>query len=392
MVRSLPAASPLLGRIEDEPPVFLVGGAVRDLLLGGRPADLDLVVVGDARTLARRLGGEIRDHDRFGTAVVTLDGRRYDIAQARRERYPFPGSLPEVAPAPLSEDLLRRDFTVNAIAIGLNGPTAGDLSAAPHALADLDERRLRVLHDRSFEDDPTRLFRLARYAGRLGFMVEDGTRALAQKAIEAGAPSTVSGNRIGAELRLLAREDDPVAALVSLRDLGLDAAIHPRFGLDDPEELRRALELLPGDGRRDLLTLAAAAQQVPEGELSALLDHLAFEATERETVLRAAAHVRDAAEAVDEAGAPSQIARALARIGPEGAALVGAKGRERRVRDWLERLRHVRLLIDGDDLLAAGVSEGPAVGRALRAALDAKLDGRANGREAELAEALRAAG
>jgi tRNA nucleotidyltransferase (CCA-adding enzyme) len=292
----------------------------------------------------------------------------------------------------MSEDLRRRDFTVNATAIALGGPQAGELIAVPGALDDLDARRLRILHERSFSDDPTRLLRLARYAGRLGFAIEPGTLMAARTAIRDGALSTVSGNRTGAELRLLAREEDPVAALVALHELELDRAFHPQFGLTEPAELDRALELLPADGRHDILALAAAAQRVPDLDLAALLDHLAFEAGDREAILRAATAVDETAAAVGQARAPSEIARALASVGPEGAALVGARGDGKAVRDWLERLRHVRLEIDGRDLLAAGVAEGPAVGRALRAALDAKLDGRAVGREAELAEALRAAG
>src|SRR6202035_4878740 len=122
-------------------------------------------------------------HDRFGTCSVTVDGHSYDIARARRERYPTPGSLPEVEPGTLEEDLLRRDFTVNSLAIALGGPRRGQLSSAPLALEDLASRSLRVLHDASFVDDPTRLVRLARYQARLGFSIEPHTRALAAQAI-----------------------------------------------------------------------------------------------------------------------------------------------------------------------------------------------------------------
>ena len=167
--------------------MYLVGGAVRDLLLGGRPLDLDLVVEGDAAAFAASLGGELKVHDRFGTSTVTLDGFSYDIARARRETYAHPGALPDVAPAPLAEDLERRDFTVNTLALALAGDRAGELHSVPPALEDLDARRLRVLHDQSFIDDPTRLFRLVRYATRLGFEIEPHTRALAERAIAGGA-------------------------------------------------------------------------------------------------------------------------------------------------------------------------------------------------------------
>jgi tRNA nucleotidyltransferase (CCA-adding enzyme) len=391
-VRGLPAAGPLLAWLNDRPGVYLVGGAVRDLLLGGVPFDLDLVVEEDAAALASALGGKLTSHDRFGTSTVRLDGFAYDIGRARRETYAHPGALPEVVPAPLEEDLLRRDFTVNSIAIALGGERPGDLHAAPGAVADLEAGRLRILHDRSFVDDPTRLFRLVRYASRLGFEIEPHTRALAGEAIEGGALGTISGPRVGAELRLLARERDPVRALLGLRDLGLDRAVHPGFGLADEPLARRALELLPADARPDRLVLGVASLEVPGSELFELLDALAFEAEDRDVIVDTASRAEDLAGALASAGAPSAIGAAAAGAPAELVALAGALGPERAAEAWLGDLRHVRLTIDGRDLLAAGVPEGPAVGRGLRAALAAKLDGRASGREQELAEALKSAG
>ena len=158
-------------------PVYLVGGAVRDLLLGRGRADIDLVVEGDAATLAERLGAEATSHERFGTAKVKLNGHEVDIAGARSEIYPRPGALPVVEPgADLAADLRRRDFTINAMAIPLRGePRLID----PHGgEADLATRRLRVLHDGSFADDPTRALRAARYATRFGFELESHTAEL----------------------------------------------------------------------------------------------------------------------------------------------------------------------------------------------------------------------
>jgi tRNA nucleotidyltransferase (CCA-adding enzyme) len=390
-VRSLPAAPALLDHLTDAVPVYLVGGAVRDLLLGGRPLDLDLIVEGDPALVAAALGGEVRTHDRFGTSTVSLDGFTYDLARSRRETYAHPGALPDVSPAPLSEDLLRRDFTVNALAIALVGPAAGRLEAAPLGLDDLERRTLRVLHDASFIDDPTRALRLARYASRLEFEIEPHTRALLESALDAGAISTVSGSRIGAELRLLAREPDPVSALRCLGELGIAHAIHPALGLDDEPLARRALALLPGDGRRDRLALALAARHVPPPELAYLLHTLAFGAGDRHAILAAATRAPVLAGALQRAERPSEIAVAVADAGPELVALAGALGPERQAREWLANLRHVRLEIGGTDLIEAGVREGPAIGVGLSAALLAKLDGRVSGREAELGEALQAA-
>ena len=390
-VRALPAAKPLLAHLDEGAGVHLTGGAVRDLLLGGAPFDLDLVVEGDASAFAAALGGEFKAHDRFGTSTVVLDGFAYDIVRARRETYARPGALPDVEPARLDEDLRRRDFTVNAMAIALAGESPGKLSAVAHALEDLDARRLRVLHDASFIDDPTRLFRLARYASRLGFEIEPHTRALAIDAIDAGAVGTVSGSRLGAELRLLARERDAVHALIGLRELGLDRPLHPGFGLYDEALARRALALLAADARPDRLVLALASRGVPGRELPALLDWLAFEAGDRQAIVAAATRAEELARALAGAESPSEIAAAAAGAPVELVALAGALGPEGQAREWLDHLRHVRLSIDGRDLLAAGVPEGPAIGRGLRAALAAKLDRRACDRRQELAEALRAA-
>ena len=327
-VRRLPSTALLLERLTDQPPVALVGGAVRDLLMGGRPADLDLVVEGAAAELAARLGGTITVHDRFGTSTVRLNGFGYDLASARTETYARPGALPDVAPATLEEDLTRRDFTINAMAIRLNGPDAGHLSSAPCALPDLEVRVLRVLHAGSFIDDPTRLFRLCRYASRLAFGVEPRTRALAREAARDHALGTVSGSRIGAELRLLAREPDPVAAIGSLRELGLDAELDPAFGIGDPDLAARALRLLAAapDARRDRLALAVAAMPVPATRLARLLDALAFAAGDRDVILAAATRAQALAGSLSSARRPSEIALAVNGAPPELVALAGALG------------------------------------------------------------------
>ena len=389
-VRSLPPGDALLGWLRDQPGVHLVGGAVRDLLRGGAPTDLDLVVEGDALELAQRLGGKLICYERFGTSTVSIDGFSYDIAQARREKYSAPGALPEVEPASLEEDLLRRDFTVNAIALALGPPQPGAVTAAPRALEDLERGLLRVLHERSFVDDPTRLLRLARYQSRLGLGIEPLTARLVAAAASGDALGTVSGSRLGAELRLLTREPDPLKALLALHELGLEAGIRPDFGLRDTELGRRALALLPSQTRVDRLALALALMDVEADELRALLDRLAFEAPDREVVVAAVTRAPDVAGALAAAQRPSEIFAAATGAPLELVALAGALGPAEAASSWIERLRHVSLEIDGSDLLAAGGPQGPASGRGLRAALEAKLDGRATSPEAELRAALEA--
>jgi tRNA nucleotidyltransferase (CCA-adding enzyme) len=388
-VGALPAAPVLLERVGDRRGVHLVGGAVRDLLLGHVSPDLDLVVEGDVAQLVGLLGGEIRTYDRFGTATVSLDGHMFDVARARSETYAHPGALPDVEPARLADDLKRRDFTINAAAIELGGQFAGAFRAVPFTLEDLEARRLRVLHDASFIDDPTRLLRLVRYQARLGFEIEPHTLELAREAISGGALGTVSGPRIGAELRLLAGERDPVAALEALAALGL--GLTEGFGVRDATVARHALELLPSDGEPGRLVLGEASQGVDSSRLAGWLDRLAFSAPARETIVAVATRAAALADALRTAGAPSEIAAVVGDAGPELVALAGASGAEPEATEWLERWRHVRLEIDGADLLAAGIAEGPAIGRGLRAALAAKLDGLLDGHDAELAAALAAA-
>jgi tRNA nucleotidyltransferase (CCA-adding enzyme) len=373
-LRALPCGARALDAFGPGDGVHVVGGAVRDLLLGRRPREVDLVVEGDLDEAAARLpGGTVTAHDRFGTARVLFEDCEIDLARARRETYLRPGALPEVDPAPLAEDLHRRDVTVNAIALGLDG----SLQAVPNALEDLDAGVLRVLHDRSFVDDPTRLWRVARYAARLGFTVEPRTRALAH----AADPSTVSGDRLGAELRLALREPDPPAALRAAKEL------QPRLlpeGFDPaPPGLGEALALLPeGEGRRDLVTLAAATSGMDARSLLEWLDDLGFPANERDTV--AAASRFSTGAPLRAARTPAEVARAARGAPVEAVALAGGENARR----WIDELRHVRLEITGDDLLAAGVPQGAEIGERLRRALDRKLDGEISGRDAELAAAL----
>jgi tRNA nucleotidyltransferase (CCA-adding enzyme) len=377
-------ALPGLDRIDRRPGLHLVGGAVRDLLLGATPVDLDFVLEdGDPAAVLAPLGVPVTVHERFGTASARREGRVYDVARARAETYARPGALPDPRPAGLDADLKRRDFTVNTFALSLAGADAGRLRAVPEASDDLAARRLRVLHDASFTDDPTRLLRLARYRGRLGFAVEPGTAALARAATAAGALDTVSGPRIGAEIRHALADPEDLDVFAAMHELGLDEAVAPGFGLRD-DRAERALALLAANGRRDVVILAAALARVAEPR--ALLDRLGFTAADRDAVL-AATGAPAAAERARAARRPSQVADAFAT--PEQAALAGALGADDAARSWLEELRHVRLAVDGHDLRDAGVPEGPAIGAALRRVRARRLDGELPpGRDAELAAAL----
>jgi tRNA nucleotidyltransferase (CCA-adding enzyme) len=377
----LPATRPVLAALAGEPGVHVVGGAVRDVLLGRTPSELDIVVEGDAADVAaraaERLGGDVVVHPRFGTATVRAGDVVFDVASARRERYARPGALPDTElGAPIEEDLRRRDFTVNSIALAV---ADGAVRAVAGALEDVESGVLRVLHPGSFEDDPTRMLRLVRYAARLGFGVDPATEAL----IRPELLRTLTATRVGAELALLLREPQP-EALLELERRGLAAtALHPSVRLD-AGVVERALALCDSP----VAALAAACIDVPPAALHSRLDELAFGARERDVAVRAAADGRSLAEALDRTGTERSALAALLRgIPEEVVAVAGALGPQAAARWWLDDGRHVRLEITGEDLLAAGL-RGPAIGRALQTALAARLDGRAPGREAQLRAAL----
>src|SRR4051812_38115951 len=336
----LSAGPAVLAAAQRFPGLWLVGGAVRDLELGAPVRDLDLAVEGEALPVAQALGEVIAEHGRFGTAeVVAPDGGRVNLVRTRAEDYPRPRALPEVRPAGIDEDLARRDFTLNAIAIRLPD---GELRAVDHALEDLAARRLRVLHEHSFQDDPTRLLRLARYATRLGLAIEGHTAALANKA----TLRTISGDRVGNEVRLALAEPDPIAALEAARQFG-----GPPVPEIDAALARDALELLPPDGRRDLLVLGTAGRRAAD-----LLD-LGFSGPDARRAARAG-QARVLAALLEATRRPSEIAAAARGWPAEAVALAGALGPRDAARRWLEELCAVELEITGHDLLQAGVPEG----------------------------------
>lgn len=385
-LRALPEGPFVMRQVAQSPGSWVVGGAVRDALLGRAPRELDLVVEGDPAPLIHALGGSVVAHERFGTATVTLDARaagggsgpvRVDVARARTETYAEPGALPEVQEATLAQDLCRRDVSVNAIALrpGAEGAIP-ELRHVPGAVEDLDAGVLRVLHQGSFRDDPTRLWRVARYAARLGFTVHGDTAALAARA----DPTTVTGVRLGNELRLALRERDPLAALRAAASL--NGRLLPAQVDLNPRRLAPALALAPVGARADLMTLAACCGPVDAAELVGWLADLGFSGAELEIV--AAGSRASTYMPLHQAVSGSQIARAARGAPLEIVALAGGAQAER----WISELRHVRLQVTGSDLLAAGVPEGPSVGRLLAQLLDLRLDGTLEaGREPELTAA-----
>jgi len=383
-----------------------VGGGVRDLLLGRRTVDTDLAIEGDAvdfaTALAADLGGRVREHPRFLTATIDLDdGRSLDVACCRRETYAEPGALPLVEPAPLEEDLARRDFSINAVAVVLAPGQPRRLDPL-RGVADLEAGRLKDLHAGSFRDDPTRILRGLRFELRFGFRFEPETESRARSALAQGALDTISGERLRRDWELAFEAWSSLAALLArAADLGLLASIDPALDAG-PEALARieraariasepALERL----EPERWLVGVLGLDPPLDARLRLLRRLAIGGRVAE-VLRSSGPRIAAALALlrsDPPPAPHRVAGALAEASGEELCRIAAEDGAAAswVRRYLEELRPLSLRVRGEDLLGAGLPAGPGIGAALRATLEARQDGRI-GAEQELEFARRAWG
>jgi tRNA nucleotidyltransferase (CCA-adding enzyme) len=365
-------------------PLYLVGGAVRDLLLETGQVDVDLVVEGDAiaiaTLLAEKTNARLVTHPRFGTAVVRTKELRIDLASARAERYERPGVLPSVRRSTIDDDLARRDFTVNAMALRLTGPNAGTLLDPFGGRSDLQERRIRVLHPESFRDDPTRLLRAVRYAGRMGFEIERGTQALLRR--DRAYLDKVSGARLRRELELIASEPHAGRILAAAESQGLLKAILPTLhvSIRDPGS---AVGL-----DRAAVVFAVLAWGSSQDQAEALIGRLSL--TSRQAVaVRGAASLKGRGAALAKEGLrPSEVVCTFADIPEDAVEALRLVTESALVRDraarYLREWRKVRPRLSGKDLEAAGVPPGPAIGSALRALRCARLDGVVTTREQEL--------
>jgi len=377
---------------------YAVGGLVRDLLTGAGPADVDLVVEGDgvafARRLAEEIGGTVLVHRSFGTASIEggrapagagLDGvalGRVDVASARREHYPAAGALPEVEPANLLEDLRRRDFSVNAMALALSPDRFGRLLDPLGGQADVRCRRLRALHPLSFVEDPTRVFRAARYATRLGFRPDAATVAAIRLAVEGPGYVALSGRRLWHEIELAAVE--PRARLVfellvrwkATRLWNLDGASMRH--LPAAERLERWAKSAGVAVDPAELGLLALTLGRPPGVVERSLDRLAL-AGEPRARLEAGVLAGPLARRLEAARLSPSTVGELLDAAPEAAALAawlrGGSRSRRRIQWYLAHGRAVRPRLTGRDLLALGVPGGPRVGAALGMLRRHRLDG-----------------
>ena len=362
--------------------LWLVGGPVRDALLGRPVLDLDLTSEAPAAELgprlAERLGGTCGARSAFGTVKLRLSGRTLDLATARAEVYPQPGSLPViVANAAMPDDLARRDFTINAMAASLHPRRFGELLDTQDGVADLHARLIRVLHEDSFLDDPTRTFRATRYMSRLEFRLEPKTSWWLRHGLS--GISTISAARIRREIERLLAEPYAVRSVLTAIAFGVLPTIEASLAA---QEVQAALEYAEEYGLHRLALLGALTYPLPAERADAFRERIG--ATKRQAqVMRAVVRLRDAEQALSDAERPSRVSRIVGvapREAVEAASAAAASGPARRnLARYLDASRR-RSPLDGHDLLALGVPPGPAVGAMLTTLRNAVLDGVVRGR------------
>ena len=362
---------------EKNVPVFLVGGQVRDAVLEISVRDLDFVLVGDAPALAAdiadRLGGQVTVHSRFGTATVYIEGYHVDIVTARKESYSFPGSLPETSPSDLDDDLARRDFSINAMALPLSGNNPKIIDPFG-GLKDLSDGSIRVLHSDSFADDPTRMMRAVRYEQRLGFNITVDTLLELGQTISRGHISAVSGDRWRQELYRVFWEYESVPILIRLMQLGILQGIHP--ALTDARAVNRLLGQSEIPSSHLISALVANMNSVDGDSLSQRLN-MPSDLTRivRDTITLGGLKSSISAPDVKI----SEICRILDALEP-GAIEATVRFTsepllsERLIR-YLREWRQLRGFLTGDDLLDMGIPSGPRIGKMLRELRSALLDG-----------------
>jgi tRNA nucleotidyltransferase (CCA-adding enzyme) len=386
------AVAALGGRAEG---VYVVGGTVRDILLGEDSFDVDIAVEGDAiefaRALADALGGRVTPHRKFGTAVVQYgDEERVDVVTTRTEFYGAPGALPTVERAGLREDLFRRDFTINAMAASLKPADFGRLTDPFGGRRDLDARVLRVLHNLSFIDDPTRIFRGIRYEARYGLRLEEHSARLARGCIEMGLVGDLSSARLRDELQSLLEDPGAPGGIVRLGELGADRAIHPRLRADAEaaalfERARDLRDELGAEVPAWRVWLAILGRELTSEEAFGWLERLKVRRRDVDRIVGAitvAPRILERLQA--ERLEPADVVALADAFAPDAPLHALAREERAELRDYFTRLRDVQLEIGGADLAALGLAESPRVGEVLAEVRRRKLNGELDGRESEL--------
>lgn len=391
--------------------LYVVGGCVRDLLLGIENLDLDLVVEGDGIAFARKLGeamhARVKVHERFGTAIVLLpDGFKLDVATARTEYYEYPTALPTVEQSSIKKDLYRRDFTINALAVRLNGKGFGDVLDFYGGQRDLNDKVVRVLHGLSFVEDPTRVFRAIRFETRFGFRLGRDTVALIDGAVKMNLFHRLSGHRLLEELKLLLGERVPKQSVKRLADLGLLRFIHPKLEwsnrlqslLDAIEQAVDWYRLLYLDRKMDvwLVYMTGLLEVLPERAVAEVLKRFPFSEPESTKLkaTRVGCHTVIRRLGKRPPLKPAETYRLLSGLSDETLLGLMAKSKgelvKRQVSSFFTTYQQVKPVLTGTELKAMGLKPGPQFKKILDRLLDARLNGevKSETEERELVERL----
>ena len=389
------------GRLADKSDIkiYLVGGIVRDLMLGRPSVDIDIMAEGDAVALARqmaeKLGARLTVHRDFGTASLKIDGFNIDMATCRSESYRRPGALPAVRPGSIRDDLQRRDFTINAMAVCINTLHRGDLTDLFGGRQDLAGGLVSVLHDKSFQDDATRMMRAVRYEQRLGFRLEARTLKLLRGSLE--MLDTISSDRLRNELVLWLGEAQPENILRRAGRLGILAKLHPALAWDITmgTAFRRAAST--DDTAISRLYFCLLVYNLDEEQLYELLGRLNLTGSRLDLLSQQSLEIKGKRKELDT----QQVKRSTIyfALRDYDTAAVQANlcyarspSLRRNLGLYLDKLRHEKTSLTGKELLKLGIKEGPKLGAVLKKLLAARLDGAVLSRSDEMKLARRLAG
>jgi tRNA nucleotidyltransferase (CCA-adding enzyme) len=400
---------------------YLVGGFVRDLLLRIENLDIDIVIEGDgilfAEKFAERFSGRVKSHKKFGTAVVIIPsipplqkggkgGFKIDIATARMEYYEHPAALPIVETSSLKNDLYRRDFTINTLAISLNKKEAWSLIDFFGGQRDLKERAIRVLHNLSFVEDPTRVFRAIRFEQRFNFSIGKQTMALMENAVKKDLFNHLSGSRVYIELVLMLKEREPIKIIKRMHELSLLKFIHPKIVYSEAmKELffnigeviswhhLSFMEREDGEAEGWFIYLMGLIDELKDDEIMDVSIRLSLSERYKNKAMESREQINTAYKNIFSLGEastlkPSQIYTIFAPLSLEALLFMMAKMPQERIKKaislYLTKLRFVEIEINGDDLVGMGMERGPEIGSALKAVKDARLDGLIKNRDEEM--------
>jgi len=363
--------------------LYLVGGAVRDLFLGQANLDLDLVLEGDAPSLARQIARQgnmkVVTHPHFSTATVSQSNASFDIVTARSESYNRPGALPTVKTGTIRDDLYRRDFTINAMAAQLHPNRFGELVDPYGGKVDLDKGLIKVIHGDSFKDDPTRIWRAVRYEQRLKFRLAPETERLLRR--DLAFMDAVSGDRLRHEMERILKEGEPEKAIDRSYDLGVLQQLTPALQGDGwiSRHFQRARQVSPDMQPEPVVYLALLAWRLDKGQIEAFIERLRFDRVTTR-ILRQIPPLRELLTSLEvKELRPSEIYHRLERYKVQAVMTAALATDSEPAHDklalYLSSLRHIAPSLNGDDLKRMGVPTGRKLGGTLRALKDARLDG-----------------